>query len=163
MIQNFENIRIFYNFKRTVLSIFGLYRLDPSSYKTCYSEKKNFMNEIEIVKNHVKMSVGSIFSKLTAVVASPAVQNHHKIVIDRKTIEKTWKYMDKVKFPKFLCCLEFLRQLLELKINNLWIQIIRFWNKIAGLYLKSTNYNRIFVFEFANIIVWLNLVFKSQL
>ena len=54
------------------------------------------MNEIEIVKNHVKMSVGSIFSKLTAVVASPAVQNHHKMVIDRKTIEKTWKYMDKV-------------------------------------------------------------------
>ena len=44
--------------------------------------------------------VGQLFSKLTAVVASPAssVQNHHKIVIDRKTIEKTWKYMDKVRF-----------------------------------------------------------------
>ena len=43
--------------------------------------------------------VGQLFSKLSAVVASPAssVQNH-KIVIDRKTIEKTWKYMDKV------CC-----------------------------------------------------------
>ena len=41
--------------------------------------------------------VGQLFSKLSAVVASPAssVQNH-KIVIDRKTIEKTWKYMDKV-------------------------------------------------------------------
>ena len=55
------------------------------------------MNEIEqSVKIMWKMSVGSIFSKLTAVVASPAVQNHHKMVIDRKTIEKTWKYMDKV-------------------------------------------------------------------
>jgi len=43
-------------------------------------------------------TVGQLFSKLTAVVASPAggVQNHHKMVIDRKTIEKTWKYMDKV-------------------------------------------------------------------
>ena len=65
------------------------------------------MNEIEIVKNHVKMSVGSIFSKLTAVVASPAVQNHHKIVIDRKTIEKTWKYMDKVKFKKLFVIYNF--------------------------------------------------------
>ena len=44
-------------------------------------------------------AVGQLFSKLTAVVASPAssVQNHHKMVIDRKTIEKTWKYMDKVR------------------------------------------------------------------
>jgi len=44
-------------------------------------------------------TVGQLFSKLSAVVASPAssgLQNHHKMVIDRKTIEKTWKYMDKV-------------------------------------------------------------------
>ena len=44
-------------------------------------------------------TVGQLFSKLSAVVASPAssgLQNHHKMVIDRKTIEKTWKYMDKL-------------------------------------------------------------------
>ena len=56
----------------------------------------------ESQKKNVKMSgtVGQLFSKLSAVVASPAssgLQNHHKMVIDRKTIEKTWKYMDKVR------------------------------------------------------------------
>ena len=54
--------------------------------------------------------VGQLFSKLTAVVASPAssVQNHHKIVIDRKTIEKTWKYMDKVRFKFYFEILNWL-------------------------------------------------------
>ena len=60
----------------------------------------------ESQKKNVKMSgtVGQLFSKLSAVVASPAssgLQNHHKMVIDRKTIEKTWKYMDKVRKSTF--------------------------------------------------------------
>ena len=61
----------------------------------------------ESQKKNVKMSgtVGQLFSKLSAVVASPAssgLQNHHKMVIDRKTIEKTWKYMDKVRKSTYL-------------------------------------------------------------
>ena len=61
----------------------------------------------ESQKKNVKMSgtVGQLFSKLSAVVASPAssgLQNHHKMVIDRKTIEKTWKYMDKVSKSTYL-------------------------------------------------------------
>ena len=39
--------------------------------------------------------IGQLFSKLHEAFASPGGATH-RLVIDRRTIEKTWKYMDKV-------------------------------------------------------------------
>ena len=45
--------------------------------------------------------IGQLFSKLHEAFASPGGATH-RLVIDRRTIEKTWKYMDKVLFH--ICC-----------------------------------------------------------
>ena len=39
--------------------------------------------------------LGQLFSKLHEAFAAPGGTTH-RLVIDRRTIEKTWKYMDKV-------------------------------------------------------------------
>ena len=78
-------------------------------------------------------TVGQLFSKLTAVVASPAagVQNHHKMVIDRKTIEKTWKYMDKVSWN--LLNFDQVSPTKIWSINELSLFQVRNYDKIFGV------------------------------
>ena len=89
----------------------------------------NFVRvDCDFVAINMSGPVGQLFSKLTAVVASPAssVQNHHKIVIDRKTIEKTWKYMDKVIFKMFDQSVEILK--FFCRSDFTWNQFWRIYN-----------------------------------
>ena len=64
--------------------------------------------------------IGQLFSKLHEAFASPGGATH-RLVIDRRTIEKTWKYMDKV-----IKCLERYQEIfkvLTLKMYEIFFQM----------------------------------------
>ena len=60
--------------------------------------------------------IGQLFSKLHEAFASPGGATH-RLVIDRRTIEKTWKYMDKV-----IKCLDRYHAIFKVKFIQTFIQ-----------------------------------------
>ena len=67
--------------------------------------------------------LGQLFSKLHEAFAAPGGTTH-RLVIDRRTIEKTWKYMDKV---SYILKYSKVRLKIEILINPFYYYMIEFF------------------------------------